>query len=313
MTDVGGQWDTRLAALQRRLGSHDVSAFGGLPRAPDRRPRTRPPIPRRSRAGSPSAIWGWCRPRSRRVHLAGAVPGRLDGPDGWVVMFGVPPGVLYDPAGGTRGRRPRRSWWLPSTRSGARERPYGSPEPARAGRGDRDRGRRGSGPCSCKRARRWPVRGLEGDRYADGRAPSPPAPAAAGPLTLIEGEVLEELGLAPGGRAAQHRDPRDPPEPARGRALHRGWRGVRRPAAVRAVRSPRAARAEPGTLRALVHRGGLRADVLTDGEIAVGEAVPALAGAPLPRPHRRRDRSSWPVLRAWRRSPDRSCRRSARR
>ncbi len=29
----------------------------------------------------------------------------------------------------------------------------------------------------------------------------------------------------------------------------------------------------PGVLRGLVHRGGLRADVLTDGEVAVGDAV----------------------------------------
>jgi len=33
---------------------------------------------------------------------------------------------------------------------------------------------------------------------------------------------------------------------------------------------------EFGVLRGLVHRGGLRADVLTDGEIAVGDAVEAL-------------------------------------
>ena len=32
----------------------------------------------------------------------------------------------------------------------------------------------------------------------------------------------------------------------------------------------------PGTLRALVHRGGLRADVLTDGTIRVGDAVTAV-------------------------------------
>jgi MOSC domain-containing protein YiiM len=32
---------------------------------------------------------------------------------------------------------------------------------------------------------------------------------------------------------------------------------------------------KPGTLRALVHRGGLRADVLGDGEIAVGDEVSA--------------------------------------
>jgi hypothetical protein len=29
----------------------------------------------------------------------------------------------------------------------------------------------------------------------------------------------------------------------------------------------------PGVLRGLVHRGGLRADILTAGEIAVGDAV----------------------------------------
>jgi MOSC domain-containing protein YiiM len=30
---------------------------------------------------------------------------------------------------------------------------------------------------------------------------------------------------------------------------------------------------EPGVLRGLVHRGGLRADVLTDGQIAIGDAI----------------------------------------
>lgn len=33
---------------------------------------------------------------------------------------------------------------------------------------------------------------------------------------------------------------------------------------------------EPGVLRGLVHRGGLRAAILTDGEIAVGDEVVAL-------------------------------------
>ena len=32
----------------------------------------------------------------------------------------------------------------------------------------------------------------------------------------------------------------------------------------------------PGVLRGLVHRGGLRADVLSDGEIQVGDRVEAL-------------------------------------
>jgi MOSC domain-containing protein YiiM len=34
---------------------------------------------------------------------------------------------------------------------------------------------------------------------------------------------------------------------------------------------------KPGVLRGLVHRGGLRAAILTEGEIAVGDAVAALA------------------------------------
>jgi MOSC domain-containing protein YiiM len=35
-------------------------------------------------------------------------------------------------------------------------------------------------------------------------------------------------------------------------------------------------RLTPGTLRPLIHRGGLRADVLTDGEIRTGAPVVAL-------------------------------------
>ena len=34
---------------------------------------------------------------------------------------------------------------------------------------------------------------------------------------------------------------------------------------------------KPGVLRGLVHRGGLRAAILTEGEIAVGDAVSVLA------------------------------------
>lgn len=33
---------------------------------------------------------------------------------------------------------------------------------------------------------------------------------------------------------------------------------------------------EPGVLRGLVHRGGLRADILEDGDISVGDAVGAI-------------------------------------
>jgi MOSC domain-containing protein YiiM len=35
---------------------------------------------------------------------------------------------------------------------------------------------------------------------------------------------------------------------------------------------------EPGVLRGLVHRGGLRAAILTEGEIAVGDGIEPIAG-----------------------------------
>ena len=34
-----------------------------------------------------------------------------------------------------------------------------------------------------------------------------------------------------------------------------------------------AAAGMPGTLRALIHKGGLRADILSDGEIRIGDEV----------------------------------------
>jgi MOSC domain-containing protein YiiM len=34
-----------------------------------------------------------------------------------------------------------------------------------------------------------------------------------------------------------------------------------------------AAAGKPGTLRAVIHKGGLRADVLSDGEIRVGDQI----------------------------------------
>ena len=47
---------------------------------------------------------------------------------------------------------------------------------------------------------------------------------------------------------------------------------MRGPAAVRAVQSPQSL-TRPGVLRGLVHRGGLRADVVRGGTIKVGDEV----------------------------------------
>ena len=116
-------------------------------------------------------------------------------------MFGVPPGVLWDPAdgapagpmrGGGRAGAPSTQRW----RSG--EAPHGAPGPGGGlGRGHRDRPRGARRPgARSSEPRRVAGRGLEGDRYAAGTAPSRRGGDGRA-LTLIEGEVLDELGLAP--------------------------------------------------------------------------------------------------------------------
>ena len=124
-------------------------------------------------------------------------------------------------------------------------------------------------------------RGLEGDRYFDGRGSFSNAHGRGHDLTLIEAEVLDELSL-PAGRLA--------PEEARRNVITRGidlnalvgrrftigdvecfGQRLCEPCAL--LERLTAAAGKPGTLRALIHKGGLRADVLTDGEIRAGQEI----------------------------------------
>jgi hypothetical protein len=120
-------------------------------------------------------------------------------------------------------------------------------------------------------------RGLEGDRYFDGRGTFSNPYARGLDLTLIEAEALDDLELASGGLA---------PEEARRNVVTRGIdlnALVGRRFVVGDVECLGQRLCEPcahlqrlttpGTLRGLVHRGGLRADVLTDGVIRVGDTV----------------------------------------
>ena len=126
-------------------------------------------------------------------------------------------------------------------------------------------------------------RGLEGDRYFDKRGTFSNVHGRGYDLTLIEAEVLDDLEL-PKGRLA--------PEEARRNVLTRGIdlnALVGRPFTIGGVRclgqrlcEPcahlerlTAEAGKPGTLRALIHKGGLRADVLSDGEIRVGDEITA--------------------------------------
>jgi len=116
-------------------------------------------------------------------------------------------------------------------------------------------------------------RGLAGDRYHDHRGTFSKPFANGHELTLVEAEALEELGFTP--------------QDARRNVVTRGIdlnALVGRRFTVGGVEcigrrlcEPCAhlERLSPGTLRPLVHRGGLRADLLGDGAIRVGDPVSA--------------------------------------
>jgi MOSC domain-containing protein YiiM len=124
-------------------------------------------------------------------------------------------------------------------------------------------------------------RGLEGDRYFDERGTFSNAHGRGYDLTLIEAEVLDRLELESGRLLA---------EDARRNVVTRGidlnalvgehFRvgdvecfGQRLCEPCAHLERLTAATGKPGVLRALIHKGGLRADVLSDGEIRVGDAI----------------------------------------
>ena len=125
--------------------------------------------------------------------------------------------------------------------------------------------------------------GLDGDRYAAGSGPWSPDPRTDRELTLIEAEVLEDLATSDGIRLA--------PGETRRNVTTRGIRLnglVGRRFRVGGVDCEGTRLCEPcqyltdqlgkPILRPLVHRAGLRARILTDGEIAIGDEILALDG-----------------------------------
>jgi MOSC domain-containing protein len=198
---------------------------------------------------------------------------RSDDGDHAVVMFGSPSGPVHDPSGAlARGGTIEAGWML--ARLDVRlpiEEPYG-----------RDR-RTGSvvAVLTATDAERPLARveavtaiaghGLEGDRYCDGRGTFS-GPGHGYQLTLVEAEVLDSIDL-PWEQARRN-------IVTRGIALN-GLVGRRfKVGAVecigRRLAEPCAhleKLARPGLLRPLVHRGGLRADILEGGSIAVGDQI----------------------------------------
>jgi MOSC domain-containing protein YiiM len=133
-------------------------------------------------------------------------------------------------------------------------------------------------------AKAFANRGLEGDRYAAKAGTfTPTNDSIRGyDLTLIEAEVLDSLSLPDGSRIAY--------ADARRNIVTRGIdlnALVGRRFRVGDVECLGQRLCEPcahlerlttkGALRALIHRGGLRADILSDGEIISGAAIVTLA------------------------------------
>lgn len=126
-------------------------------------------------------------------------------------------------------------------------------------------------PRSLERARAVAGRGLEGDRYFAGEGTFSDWPGGRD-LTLIEAEAAEEAGIEPGDarrnvvvrgvdlNALVGRRFRVGPVECEGLELAPPCNHL-------------AKLTEPEVLRGLAGRGGLRAAILEDGEIAVGDAV----------------------------------------
>jgi hypothetical protein len=202
---------------------------------------------------------------------------RVRSPDGdhAVVMFGSPSGPLHDPgnalaAGGTI----EEGWLL--ARLDVRlpiVEPYGE---------DRHGGQVAAiltatdaeGPMTLvDRADAVAGRGLAGDRYHDGRGTFS-GPGQGYQLTLVEAEMLDSIDL-PWAQARRN-------IVTRGIALnalvgHRFTIGAVE-CVGRRLAEPCAhleKLAGPGLLRPLVHRAGLRADILRGGPISTGDPVAA--------------------------------------
>ncbi len=243
---------------------------------------------------APLARWQeWLAARNLRAVAPAELPAtgfwiaavERDGAAHHVVMFGAPPDVVHDPAGDGAALGPPRGALVlapldpalaagrlpgPSQAAGTVEGLYLAPT--------------AEAPCEAVEAVEAVVgRGLRGDRYFDGRGTFSRPGATGHELTLIEAEALEALA----GERGIALDPAD----ARRNVVTRG-------VDLNALAGRRFAIGEteivgrrwcepcahlqrltvPGVLGGLVHRGGLRADVVRGGTIGLGDEVRPLPG-----------------------------------
>jgi hypothetical protein len=216
--------------------------------------------------------FSWAGPWIGWVRGAGAAGRRA------VVMYGVPAGVAWDPSDATEDE----AWQLEgglviAALDIALARPSLPSAPVTTGRIEAIfvAPEAGAPPRALAEARALADRGLEGDRHVVGKGTFPSGlPGSA--LTLIEAEVCESF--SPPLDAAEHRRN----VVTRGIDLNRlvGHEFVLGGVRCRGMRLCEPCMvleryASRPLLRALVHRGGLRADVLQDGDLRLGDKVAA--------------------------------------
>jgi MOSC domain-containing protein YiiM len=213
--------------------------------------------------------FAWPGPWLARVASPGACPR-------FVVMYGVPSGVVWDPAGDDT---VEADWiqdgYVVAAADIALARPPRPQPPPRTGTLEQIyiAAAAGQPAQALARVRALPDRGLEGDRHTAGTGTFPSGlPGSA--LTLIEAEVCESF---------------DPPLGAGEHRRNLVTRGIElnglvgREFVIGQTRCRGMRLCEPCTvvaryasrpiLRALVHRGGLRADIVTEGVIEIGDRI----------------------------------------
>ncbi len=195
----------------------------------------------------------------------------------FVVMAGLPSGLVWAPAGtgAPAGVPVREGWVLAPPVLGGHE-----PDGRVAGVVEAlCRAATSTAPMeSLTRATLVAGVGVEGDRYATGRGRFSAAGRSGQDLTLVEAEALEVLRREHGVEL--------PAADARRNVVTRGidlnalvgrrfrigevacvGRRLAEPCSWLQQMTP------PGTLRGLVHRGGLRADILVGGTVSLGDGI----------------------------------------
>jgi hypothetical protein len=195
-----------------------------------------------------------------------------DGPHA-VVMFGSPSGVWLDPAGACGGGAEIAGGWMltPLDLQLPTETPYGIAAGLGAVAGILVAPAAEAPLARVETAEAVPGRGLVGDRYETG-AGTFSAPGRGYQLTLVEGEVLDEIGLSWEGARRNIVTTGISLNALVGKRFQLGpVECVGRRLAEPCAHLEKLAR--PGLLRPLVHRGGLRADILSGGTISIGDEI----------------------------------------